>query len=118
MLMLTAIVLGFASEIIRLLAGEEIKVASDLLQIMSVILIVSPFGGLYSNSFVTQQQSVYVTKSTFWTLLVNVIFVGTLVPLYGVYGLAVAMVIVQGFHFYLNNYYFNSLKGRALCVVS
>ncbi len=117
MLMLTAIVLGFASEVIRLLSGEEIKIASDLLQIMSVILIVSPFGGLYSNSFVTQQQSVYVTRSTFWTLLVNVIFVGILVPLYGVYGLAVAMVIVQGFHFYLNNYYFNSLKGRALCVV-
>jgi PST family polysaccharide transporter len=118
MFSLTFIVLGFAPEIIKLLSGEEIKVASDLLRIMSVILIVSPFGGLYSNSFVTQQQSLYVTKSTFWTLFVNIVFVAIMVPLYGAYGLAVAMVVVQGFHFYLNNYYFNNLKGRALCVVS
>ena len=110
MLFMSVIVFWWSPEIITLLSGEEIKITTELLQIMSLILILSPFGGLYSNSFVTQQHSVYVTKSTFWTLLVNLILVGILVPIYGVYGLAVAMVIVQVFHFYLNNLYFNKLR--------
>jgi len=110
MLFMSVIVFWWSPEIITLLSGEEIKITTELLQIMSLILILSPFGGLYSNSFVTQQHSVYVTKSTFWTLLVNLILVGILVPIYGVYGLAVAMVMVQVFHFYLNNLYFNKLR--------
>jgi PST family polysaccharide transporter len=114
MLFLTLIVFIFAPEIIKLLSGKEISMAENILRIMSLILVVSPFGGLYSNSFVTQQQSVYVTKSTFLTLLANIVFVGILVPLYGVYGLAVAMVIVKIFHFYINNFYFNTLKKSAL----
>ena len=110
MLAITTVVFLGSSEIVTLLSGEEVKISTDLLKIMSLILIIAPFGGLYSNSFVTQQNSVYVTKSTFWTLLVNLILVGAVVPFYGVYGLAVVMVIVQIFHFYLNNLYFTQLR--------
>ncbi|MBU1669385.1 flippase [bacterium] len=104
----------WASDIVQLISGKEIVVTTELLQIMSVTVILFPIGGLFSQSFVTQQQPLYVTKSTFWTLLVNVILVGMLVPLYGVYGLACAMILVQLFHFYLNYVYFNSLLAKLM----
>ena len=100
----------FAKEIVLLLSGQEILVSIELLQIMSFYLILAPLGGFYSQSFVTQNQSVYVTKSTFWTLFVNLTLIGILIPLYGVYGLAVAEVLVKIFHFYLNNLYFIRLR--------
>jgi len=110
-MMVVAVVLVFwASDVIRLLSGEEIVITTELLQIMSLAVILFPLGGLFSQSFVTQQQSFYVTQSTFWTLLVNLILVGALVPLYGAYGLAVAMILVQLFHFYLNYLYFIRLR--------
>jgi len=107
----------WASNIVQLLSGKEMVVTTELLQIMSLAVILFPIGGLFSQSFVTQQQPVYVTKSTFWTLLVNLILVGTLIPLYGVYGLASAMILVQLFHFYLNYLYFNHLQKVVPCVV-
>jgi len=100
----------FAKEIVLLLSGQEILVSIELLQIMSFYLILAPLGGFYSQSFVTQNQSIYVTKSTFWTLFVNLTLIGILIPLYGVYGLAVAEVLVKIFHFYLNNLYFIRLR--------
>ncbi len=110
MVVVAVVVMFWASDVVRLLSGEEIVVTTELLQIMSLAIILFPLGGLFSQSFVTQQQSVYVTKSTFWTLLVNLVLVGVLVPLYGVYGLAVAMILVQVFHFYLNYLYFIRLR--------
>ena len=117
MVVLAVGVAWWASDIVSVLSGEEMVVTTELLQIMSLTIILFPLGGLFSQSFVTQQQSVYVTKSTFWTLLVNLILVGTLIPLYGVYGLAFAMILVQVFHFYLNYVYFNHLQKVARCVV-
>lgn len=117
MLVVTLTVAWWASDIVRLISGEAIPVTTELLQIMSLAVILFPLGGLFSQSFVTQQQSVYVTKSTFWTLLVNLLLVGMLVPLYGVYGLAIAMIVVQLFHFYLNYVYFNHLQKVVPCVV-
>jgi PST family polysaccharide transporter len=105
-----------AEEIVYLLAGEETTVTVELLKIMSLFLIIAPLGGLYSQSFVTQGKSVYVTKSTFWTLCVNMLLIGILIPLYGVYGLAIAEVLVKVFHFYLNNLYFIRLRKVAECV--
>jgi len=116
MTLITFIVIWFAPNMILLLSGEEIQITVELLQIMSLSLILFPLGGLFSQAFVTQQHNVYVTKSTFWTLLVNVLFVGILVPLYGVYGLAIAIVLVQIFHFYLNYLYFIRLQKGTLCV--
>jgi len=105
-----------AEEIVILLSGEKIYITVELLQIMSLFLIIAPLGGLYSQSFVTQGHSLYVTKSTFWTLVVNMLLIGALIPLYGVYGLAVAEVLVKIFHFYLNNLYFIRLRKVAQCV--
>lgn len=107
----------WASDIVRLISGEEIQTSTQLLQIMSLAVVLFPIGGLFSQSFVTQQQSVYVTKSTFWTLVVNLLLVALFVPLYGVYGLALTMILVQVFHFYLNYVYFNHLQKVAVCVV-
>ena len=106
-----AVILFFGAEsIVMLLSGEDITVTIELLQIMSLFLIIAPLGGLYSQSFVTQGHNVYVTKSTFWTLLVNMMLIAILIPLYGVYGLAIAEVLVKVFHFYLNNLYFVRLR--------
>lgn len=118
MMVVVAILLAWwSNEVVTLLAGKEVPITAELLQIMSLSLLLFPMGALFSNSFVTQQQSVYVTKSTFWTLLVNLVLVSILIPLYGAYGLAVTVVIVQLFHFYLNNLYFMRLRKVALCVV-
>jgi PST family polysaccharide transporter len=117
MFFLSFILFLSAEEIVFLLAGENITVTIELLQIMSLFLVIAPLGGLYSQSFVTQGHSVYVTKSTFWTLFVNMILIALLIPLYGVYGLAVAEVLVKIFHFYLNNLYFIRLRKVAECVV-
>jgi len=116
MIIIALIVIWLAPNAVLLLSGEDIQITTELLQIMSLSLILFPLGGLFSQAFVTQQHNVYVTKSTFWTLLVNVLFVGILVPLYGVYGLAIAIVLVQIFHFYLNYLYFIRLQKGALCV--
>ena len=110
MFLLSLILFLSAEEIVTLLAGENISITVELLQIMSLFLVIAPLGGLYSQSFVTQGHSLYVTKSTFWTLFVNMILIAILIPLYGVYGLAVAEVLVKIFHFYLNNLYFTHLR--------
>jgi len=99
-----------ADEVVFLLAGEETTITIELLQIMSLFLIIAPLGGLYSQSFVTQGETLYVTKSTFWTLCVNMVLIGILIPLYGVYGLAVAELLVNVFHFYINHFYFLRLR--------
>jgi PST family polysaccharide transporter len=106
-----ALILFFGAEmIVTLLSGKDITVTVELLQIMSLFLIIAPLGGLYSQSFVTQGHNIYVSKSTFWTLLVNMMLIAILIPLYGVYGLAIAEVLVKVFHFYLNNLYFIRLR--------
>jgi len=110
MFSLSLILFFTAEEIVILLSGEDIYITVELLQIMSLFLVIAPLGGLYSQSFVTQGHSRYVTKSTFWTLLVNMLLIGILIPLYGVYGLAIAEVLVKIFHFYLNNLYFIRLR--------
>ena len=118
MFFISFLVATFASTIVIVLSGEEIEITSELLQILSFSIALFPLGGLFSNSFVTQQESQYVTKSTIWTLLVNLILVLMLVPIYGAYGLAMAVVLVQVFHFIVNFYYFNFLKKReSICVV-
>ena len=118
MFLLSLLTIFLASDIVMLLSGKEIKITGELLQILSFSIALFPLGGLFSNSFVTQQQSHYVTKSTIWTLLVNLVLVLSLVPVYGVYGLAIAVVLVQVFHFILNFYYFSCLKKEdSVCVV-
>jgi len=116
MFFLSFILFFTAEDIVYLLAGKETPITIELLQIMSLFLTIAPLGGLYSQSFVTQGESVYVTKSTFWTLCVNMLLIGILIPLYGVYGLAIAEVLVKVFHFYLNNLYFIRLRNLAKSV--
>jgi PST family polysaccharide transporter len=116
MFFLSLILFFLAQDIVFMLSGQEIYITVELLQIMSLFLVIAPLGGLYSQSFVTQGHSFYVTKSTFWTLLVNMLLIGILIPLYGVYGLAIAEVLVKMFHFYLNNLYFIRLRKVAQCV--
>ena len=117
MLLVSFLVIGFAPTIITMLSGDSITTAIELLQIMALSIILFPLGGLFSQSFVTQQATIYVTKSTFWTLVVNMILITILIPLYGVYGLAMAVVLVQLFHLYLNSLYFIRLKRGSQCVV-
>lgn len=116
MSLFSLIIFATAENITYLLSGENSLVTVELLQIMALFLIVAPLGGLYSQSFVTQDKSFYVTKSTFWTLIVNMILIAILIPLYGVYGLAIAELLVKLFHFYLNNRYFIYLQKGARCV--
>ncbi len=96
----------FAPDIIKLISGKSIEESTTILQILSITVILFPLGGLFTQSFVTQKENVYVTKSTLYTMLINLILVFWLIKLYGVYGLALTVLLVQIFHLSINTYYF------------
>jgi len=105
-----------APTIINFLSGIEIGESIQILQILAITVIFFPLGGLFTQSFVTQRNNIYVTKATIYTSFVNILLVFILIPLYGIYGLATTVVLVQFFQVTLNTMYFNKLKRISLCV--
>lgn len=100
----------FSPDIIKLISGKNIEESTTILQILSISVILFPLGGLFTQSFVTQKENIYVTKSTLYTMLINLILVFWLIKFYGVYGLAITVVLVQILHFSINIYYFIYIK--------
>ncbi len=102
--------------IIRLLSALEINESISILQILAITVIFFPLGGLFTQSFVTQKANIYVIKATMYTTLVNMLLVFILVNLYGIYGLAITVVLVQIFQVFINTKYFLLLKRKFICV--
>jgi len=100
----------FNDFIISIIAGKEISISADILGILAFSLIFMPLGSLYSNSFVIQDKSIFVTKITILTMIFNLLFVPLLTWKFGIYGMAYGVVLVNMFHIYLNVTYFKRLK--------
>jgi PST family polysaccharide transporter len=111
MFLISIIIYFLAPLIIVLLSGVEIKESIKILQLLSVTIILFPLGGLFTQSFVTQKANIFVTKATLYTSIINMILVFILIPLYGINGLAIAVILVQFFQVIINTIYFNKLKG-------
>jgi PST family polysaccharide transporter len=106
-----------SNTIIILLSGDKNIESIMILKILSISVILFPLGGLFTQSFVSQKENHYVTKATLYTSLVNICLVFILIPLYGIYGLAIAVLFVQSFQVYINYKYFRQLKKVSTCAV-
>jgi polysaccharide transporter, PST family len=115
MLTIAIIIFMLSPYIINLLSGENIEESTILLRLLSVAVVLFPLGGLFTQSFVTQNKNIFVTKATMYTALVNLFLVTVLTGLYGMYGLAFSVVLVQLFHLYINSRYFLQLKRNSVC---
>lgn len=103
--------------IIIFLSGSESLESINALRILCLALIFYPLGGLFTQSFITQQRNEIVTNVTFKTMVVNFILVCALTPIYGIYGLVIAVCLVQLFQVIINLKYIKKLRNDSLCVV-
>ncbi len=116
MLFIALLLYYFSPTIIKLLSGSDISESTDILQILAITVVLSPLGWLFTQSFITQNRNIYVTKVTMYTALVNILLVFILIKLYGIYGLAFTVVGVQIFHLCINVLFFQRLKRQTVCV--
>jgi len=103
--------------IVYILTGEKNELSIALMRILSLALILIPLGGLFTQSFVTQNKHSLVTLVTLKTTVVNFILIFLLTPLYGAYGMAASVCIVQLFQVIINLFYLSKLRGNTLCAV-
>lgn len=102
-------ILLLSKYIINFLSNGDDNVLS-ILVLMSFSVIFFSFGSFYTQSFVVQNRNKMVLNITLITTLLNFVMVFTIVPFYGVYGMAVIVSLLQLFQFLLNTYYFNKLS--------
>lgn len=108
-------IVTLAPLIVNILTGEDAELSIDLMRILSFALICLPLGGLFTQSFVTQQHNSLVTNVTLKTTVVNFIMIFIFTPLFGAYGMAFAVCMVQLFQVVINLYYLSKLKEKQLC---
>ncbi len=116
LLFVILILLVLSPNIVYLLAGEHIKETTSVLRLLAFTAILSPLGGLFTQSFVTQKENFYVTKVTIYTMVLNLFLVFVLIKFYGIYGLAGTVLSVQVFHLLINLEYYSKLKRKNRCV--
>lgn len=101
-----------APYIIYILADEKISESISILQLMIIVIVLYPLGGLFSQSFVSQKENYLVTRVTIWTMLLNLVLVFPLIYYYGVYGLVGTIISVQVVHIVINAIYYLKLKKK------
>ena len=94
--------------IIRFLDGVGNYDSIIVLRILCFALILYPFGGLYTQCFIVQDRKAIVLKVTILTTIVNAVLVSMLIPLFGVYGLATSVCLVQLFQLGLNSKHYTA----------
>ncbi len=106
----------YAPYIINFLSNESLNDSIKILEILAITIVLVPLGGLFTQSFVTTNRSKYVTKSTIYTMIINMSLVFLLIKYYGIYGLSVTVLLVQIFHLSINIKYFFMIKRKNSCV--
>lgn len=117
MLIVSLLLFVLAPHVVNLLSGEKIEESIMVLRLLALTVVLFPLGGLFTQSFVTQRSNIYVTQVTIYTSLVNMLLVFILIYLYGIYGLAITVLLVQIFQVFINVKYFLLLKRRFTCAV-
>lgn len=88
--------------IITLLFGEGHKTSIEILQILTLVLILTPIGGYLTHYLALKSEYKKIRKITFLTMLVNFIFVYPLLITYEAKGMAYLMLLLSIFQVLLN----------------
>jgi PST family polysaccharide transporter len=105
MVLISIFVFIFASDLMYLLSGKDIIQSIIVLKILSISIVLSPLGSIFTENFITQKKSIYVTKATVYTAIFNLVLVYPFLYFYNIYGLAILTVLVQIFQVLINSKY-------------
>ena len=93
----------FSAELlISLLFGSGKESSVLVLKILALTIIVEPLGSFFTSYLVIKNQNKTVSKITFFTMLVNFIFVVPLILLFEAVGMAMTKLIVESFQVAMN----------------
>jgi len=101
----------FSNEIVSLISGNYIKESEIIVKILAITVVLFPLGGFFTQNLIIQKANAYVTKITLSTMGFNMLLVLVLINLYGIYGLAYTVVLVQSYQVLYNLKVFFKLKG-------
>ncbi|NPA55981.1 MAG: hypothetical protein GXO40_06415 [Epsilonproteobacteria bacterium] len=104
LIIIASMVFVSAKYIIFTLFGEYPQ-AVVLLKLLCIVLVFSPFGGLFTNYFILTNQHKLILRITFYTMVFNVCFMW-LIYVYGAIGLGVLLILTQLFQAMLNYRYY------------
>jgi PST family polysaccharide transporter len=92
---------GFAGFIVSVLSGnhdiKDISYAVDILKIMSIAVLFSPFGSYYFQLLIIQGRKKTAVKNIFSVVIINLISASTLAYLYGGKGMAINLCMIVFF---------------------
>ena len=102
-LMFVSMGVFFSAEmLITLLFGSGKEASVLILQILALTIIVEPLGGFFTPYLVIKNETKTVSKITFFTMLVNFIFVIPMILLFQAVGMAITKLIVESFQVFMN----------------
>jgi len=102
-LICTGIVTFFIAEpLIEILFGADKQESIFMLKILSLLIMIEPLGGFFTPYLVIKNQTKVVSKITFFTMLVNFVFIIPLVVLFQGLGFVITRLIVEAFQVTLN----------------
>jgi len=104
------IIFNFNSEIIKLISGDINNNVSSVLVIISISLLTSPLGTLFTQSFIIRKRTDSFLKVVKFTFLTNMILVFPMIYFYREQGLAYTVFITQIVHISLNIYFTSKLN--------
>jgi O-antigen/teichoic acid export membrane protein len=107
----------FNEDIVKLISGAYNPHTSSVLVIISISILSSPLGTLFTQSFIIKNKTSEFLKVLQFTFLTNMIFVFPLIYFYEELGLAYTVFITQIIHIALNIYFTQKVnKGITQCV--
>jgi len=117
LLIISSILLYSSSEfIIELLFGKNNKETIEVLNIMALALIITPIGGYLTHFLALKSEYKTIRKITFYTMIINFIFVYPMIITYEEKGIVYLMIIVSLsqilLHLKYNQELFSSLKRK------
>ncbi len=110
------IVYIFGNKIVYLISGQYNNEIYNILLIVSFLLLSSPLGTLFTQSFIIFERTNMFLQVVKYTFLTNMILVFPFIYFSKIYGLAYTMLITQIIHILLNIYFYKKAR-KSLCVV-
>jgi PST family polysaccharide transporter len=119
LLLISSLSLYLSSEfIIKLLFGENNAKTIEVLNLMALALIITPIGGYLTHFLALKSEYKIIRKITFYTMLINFIFVYPMIINYQEKGIVYLMIIVSLsqilFHIKYSQEIFNYKEGKKI----
>lgn len=84
----------FSSELIYLISGKNLPLSTEILQVFSISIFFA-IGGLYTYLLVIKNKSIYLSKITIISVIINSLLLFPVVFYYGVYGVVFLFLFLQ-----------------------